>query len=89
MPFSYRFQSQLEHVGVYQNQWQKPITDFGAVDATWLAQMKRSEFVGEQNLKYFTQLQTVKLWTRHTFYYLVMSLYYYKNCVTYKKYVRF
>ncbi|XP_052230421.1 uncharacterized protein LOC127844341 isoform X2 [Dreissena polymorpha] len=46
-----KIQSQLEHIGVYQNQWQKPKTDYGEVNATWLDQMKRSKCVGDIDFK--------------------------------------
>ncbi|WAQ98331.1 hypothetical protein MAR_022704 [Mya arenaria] len=34
------------HVGNYQNQWQKPITEYGRNDAQWQADLNASSFVG-------------------------------------------
>ncbi|KAH3775159.1 uncharacterized protein LOC127844341 isoform X1 [Dreissena polymorpha] len=46
-----KIQPQPEHVGAYQNQWQKPITDYGDVDSTWKRQMESSKFVGDIDFK--------------------------------------
>ncbi|WAQ98318.1 hypothetical protein MAR_022691 [Mya arenaria] len=44
-----QFQSQQEasHVGNYQNQWQKPITEYGQNDSRWHEQLNTSLFVGK------------------------------------------
>ncbi|WAQ98335.1 hypothetical protein MAR_022708 [Mya arenaria] len=44
-----RSQSQLEasHVGNYQNQWQKPISEYGRNDPEWQVKLNASPFVGK------------------------------------------